>query len=117
MRCIAFAQAWKDKGGQVTFLSHCESDDLRRRIIDEGFNFIPIETPHPDTNDLGFTLDILSAIRHQPSTTSLWLVLDGYHFTPDYQKTIRNSGYHLIVIDDYNHLLYYNTDILLNQNI
>ena len=117
MRCIAFGQGWKDRGGQVTFLSYCKSDDLRRCIIDEDFDFIPIEMPHPDTNDLGFTLDMLSAVSNQQSDTSIWLVLDGYHFTPDYQKTIRDSGYHLLVIDDCNHLPYYNTDILLNQNI
>jgi len=117
MRCIAFGQAWKDRGGQVTLLSHCESDDLRRRIIDEGFDFIPIETPHPNTNDLDFTLDMLSAINYQLSTTSLWLVLDGYNFSPYYQKAIRESGYKLLVIDDMAHLDHYHADILLNQNI
>jgi len=117
MRCIALAQAWQDRGGKVTFLSNCESYELRQRIIDEGFDFLPIETPHPDTNDLGFTLDMLSAISHQPSATSPWLVLDGYHFTPDYQKAIRENSYRLLVIDDIAHLDHYHAHILLNQNI
>ena len=30
MRCLALAQAWQADGGQVIFLSHCESDALRR---------------------------------------------------------------------------------------
>ncbi len=52
MRCIALAQEWKNCGGKVTFLSNCESDELRQRIIDEGFDFILIERPHPDPYDI-----------------------------------------------------------------
>jgi UDP-2,4-diacetamido-2,4,6-trideoxy-beta-L-altropyranose hydrolase len=117
MRCIALAQAWQDQGGNVTFLSHCDSEALHQRIIDESFDFIPIEKPHPDPDDLYSTLEILSAMSHELSATSQWLVLDGYHFTPDYQKAIRENGYRLIVIDDMAHLDHYHADILLNQNI
>ena len=117
MRCIALAQAWQDRGGDVTFLSHCDSEVLRQRIIDEGFDFIPIEKQHPHPDDLSSTLKGLSAISHQPSAASPWLVLDGYHFTPDYQKAIRKNGYRLLVIDDMAHLDHYYADILLNQNI
>ncbi len=54
----------------------------------------------------------------QPSPlTSLWLVLDGYHFNLDYQRGIRAAGHKLVLIDDYNHLAEYECDILLNQNI
>jgi UDP-2,4-diacetamido-2,4,6-trideoxy-beta-L-altropyranose hydrolase len=117
MRCIALAQAWQGQGGDATFLSHCDSKALHQRIIDEGFDFIPIEKPHPHSNDLHSTLELLSAIGHQPSTKSPWLALDGYHFTPDYQKAIRENGYKLLVIDDMAHLDHYHADILLNQNI
>jgi UDP-2,4-diacetamido-2,4,6-trideoxy-beta-L-altropyranose hydrolase len=116
MRCIALAQAWQDRSGNVTFLSHCDNETLRKRIIDEGFNFIPIDKPHPAPYDLHSTLEILSAISHQPSTASPWLALDGYHFTPDYQKTIKRNGYKLLVIDDLAHLDHYHADTLLNQN-
>ena len=117
MRCIALAQAWKDQGGNVTFLCHCDSAALRQRIIDEDFGFTPIKKPHPDANDLSFTLNVLSAMNHHSAATSPWLVLDGYHFTPDYQKAIREHGYRLLVIDDMAHLNHYHADILLNQNI
>jgi UDP-2,4-diacetamido-2,4,6-trideoxy-beta-L-altropyranose hydrolase len=117
MRCIALAQAWQDRGGNVTFLSHCDSETLRHRIIDEDFDFIPIDKPHPHPDDLSSTLKSLSAINHQPSTASPWLALDGYHFTPNYQKAIKRNGYKLLVIDDMAHLDHYHADILLNQNI
>lgn len=116
MRCIALAQAWQDQGGAVTFLSHCDSEAIRQRIIDEGFEFISIERPHPDPSDLEDTLRHLSAISYQLSAPN-WLVLDGYHFTPDYQKAIRQSGYRLLVIDDMAHLDHYYADIVLNQNL
>jgi len=115
MRCIALAQSWQDHGGKVTFLTHCESASIQQRIRQEGFDFIPIETPHPDPNDLTKTLSILSNST-SPTNASL-LVLDGYHFTPEYQKAIRDAGIRLLVIDDMNHLSDYHADIILNQNI
>ena len=117
MRCIALSQAWQDQGGHVTFLSKCESEVLHKRIIDEGFNFISIEKPHPNSDDLGHTLQILEQLKTQNSKLKTWLVLDGYHFTPEYQKSIRDVGCRLLVIDDMNHLPCYHADILLNQNI
>jgi UDP-2,4-diacetamido-2,4,6-trideoxy-beta-L-altropyranose hydrolase len=119
MRCIALAQAWQDQGGQVTFLTHCTSEPLRHRILAEGFEIVPIAHPHPDPSDLKQMLDFLKL--HAPCSilhaAKPWLVLDGYHFTPDYQKAIRDAGIRLLIIDDMNHLPHYHADILLNQNI
>ena len=118
MRCIALAQAWQDHGGEVTFISHCESEAFRERISKEGFQFIAVNAPHPHPDDLSITLEYLkrpSPFTPHPSPT--WLVLDGYHFTPEYQNAIRDEGYRVMVIDDMNHLPYYHADILLNQNI
>ena len=117
MRCIALAQACQDQGGDVTFLTHCDSEALRQRIIKEGFNLIPVEKPHPDPSDLEETLKCLSAIRSPQSAICNWVVLDGYHFTSDYQKAIKESGHRLLVIDDMAHLDHYYGDIILNQNI
>ena len=119
MRCIALGQAWRDQGGEVTFLSRCDSEHLRQRIIAEGFDLISIDECHPHPSDLDQIFEILN--RHvpcaQPYAEKLWLCLDGYHFTPDYQKAIRDVDIRLLVIDDMNHLPHYHADILLNQNI
>jgi len=118
MRCIALAQAWQDHGGKVTFLSQCESEALRRRILGEGFDLIPIEELHPDPSDLTQTLKYLE--RSAPCSmphTSPWFVLDGYHFDQQYQKKVREAGYRLLVMDDTAHLARYHCDILVNQNI
>ncbi len=115
MRCIALAQAWQGAGGKVAFLSYCESEILRQRIREQGFDFIPIERPHPDPGDMEKTLHLLA--QYKLNISSVWVALDGYHFTPGYQKTVRDKGYKLLIIDDYNHLSDYHADILLNQNI
>jgi UDP-2,4-diacetamido-2,4,6-trideoxy-beta-L-altropyranose hydrolase len=114
MRCIAPAQAWQDQGGEITFISHCESDALKETIQSEGFRFIAFDHVCPDASDLKSTLSIL---KNESVDHKNWLVLDGYHFTPEYQKAIRDEGIHLLVIDDMNHLPHYHADILLNQNI
>jgi UDP-2,4-diacetamido-2,4,6-trideoxy-beta-L-altropyranose hydrolase len=114
MRCIALAQAWQDQGGEITFISHCESEALREKIQIEGFRFISLDHACPDSSDLMITLSIL---KNESDDQKSWLVLDGYHYTPEYQKAIRDEGILLLVIDDINHLPYYHADILLNQNI
>ncbi len=43
--------------------------------------------------------------------------MDGYHFTPDYQKAIVDSGYNLLVIDDEGLADHYYADIIVNQNL
>lgn len=115
MRCIALAQAWQEKGGNVTFLSRCQNEALQRRIIEEGFEFVFVERQHPDPSDLKQVLK--KSKNLQNGNCIPWLVLDGYHFDSDYQKSIREAGNRLLVIDDYNHLPHYHADILLNQNI
>lgn len=114
MRSIALAQAWQVQGGKVTFISHCKSGALRERIQIEGFRLIFLDHVCPDSSDLMNTLSIL---KNESADQKPWLVLDGYHFTPGYQKAIRNEEILLLVIDDMNHLPHYHADIILNQNI
>ena len=115
MRCLALAQAWQRKGGRVTFLSHCESELLRHRIYREGFELIFLEQSYPHAADLKQVFRLLK--RNRIDNDPPWLALDGYHFDPDYQESIHDSGYRLLVIDDFNHLPIYYADILLNPNI
>jgi len=118
MRCIALGQTWQDSGGKVVFISHCESNALRERIIDEGFYLVSIQHPHPHPDDLSQTLEYLKyhspfTIHHSPT----WLVVDGYHFDSAYQKAIKEADHRLLWIDDYGHAEHYCADIVLNQNI
>ncbi len=111
MRCLALAQGWKARGGQTTFITACEREDLRQRLSGEGFQVVTLERPHPDPADWETTSQ---ALAEQPDA---WVVLDGYHFDPAYQRQIKDAGHRLLVIDDMAHLDHYCADVVLNQNI
>jgi UDP-2,4-diacetamido-2,4,6-trideoxy-beta-L-altropyranose hydrolase len=118
MRCLALAQACQAHGGEVVFLSHCQSLAVRQQIRDLGFDLIALKESHPAPTDLRVTLSTfaqLTADRWQ--STSAFLVLDGYHFDSAYQRAVQEAGYTLLVIDDTGHLPRYDADVLLNQGI
>lgn len=117
MRCIALGQLWQSHGGIVTFLTCCENHHLSERLADEGFDQRLIKKPYPNCVDLHQTLEVLAECSYDNKTSKSWLVLDGYHFAPDYQKAIRNANHEVLVVDDMNHQPCYHADILLNQNI
>lgn len=111
MRCLALAQAWKDAGGEVVFITACQSDDLLQRLREEGFNICLLARPYPEPGDWDYTKDILAA---HPNA---WVVLDGYHFGEIYQQRVKEAGHRLLVIDDMAHLKHYYADFVLNQNL
>jgi UDP-2,4-diacetamido-2,4,6-trideoxy-beta-L-altropyranose hydrolase len=109
MRCLALAQAWKDKGGEVIFLTACQNEGLLQRLREEEFGLHVLSHPVPeDWND---TRKILS------NYSDAWVVLDGYHFDETYQRRVKEAGHRLLVIDDMAHLKHYYADIVLNQNL
>lgn len=115
MRCIALAQAWKAKGGKVTFISICENDSIIKKIKDEGFSFIPLQRSFPSPADLH---EVTAFIRRLfQKHRGIWCVLDGYHFDTKYQKALLSTQVKLMVLDDYHHLDAYHAHIILNQNI
>jgi UDP-2,4-diacetamido-2,4,6-trideoxy-beta-L-altropyranose hydrolase len=111
MRSLALAQAWKQKGGRVTFITACERAGPRRRISEEGFEVIGLKESYPKCSDWEITSSALS------SRLKGWVVLDGYHFDPAYQRLVKEAGQRLLVIDDTAHLEHYYADVVLNQNI
>jgi len=117
MRCIALAQEWQNQGGKVIFLSNCKNENLKQRIDNECFQFIPIDKSHPDSCDLRQTRKALEELGKNNLLSEPWIVIDGYHFTPEYHKSLKDDGYKLLVIDDMAHLQHYYADVLLNQNI
>jgi len=111
MRCLALAQAWKDAGHKVVFITACQNENLLRRLHEEGFDTRPLTDPHPDSGDWTYTKDVLAA---HPGA---WVVLDGYHFDEVYQQQVKEIGHRLLAIDDMAHLKHYYADIILNQNL
>src|SRR4030042_2877017 len=93
MRSLALAQAWKDAGGEVKFITVCQSEGLLQRLRDEEFDINLLSSAYPDTADCNSTRDILSG---HPDA---WVVLDGYHFDEVYQRQVKEAGQRLLVVD------------------
>jgi len=111
MRCLALAQAWKDIGSKITFITTCTQESLLQRIRDEGCDLKTIAQNYPAPGDWNCTKDTLA------TNPNAWLVLDGYHFDEAYQQQVKSAGSRLLVIDDIAHLKHYYADIVLNQNL
>jgi len=111
MRCLALAQALVGGGEAPTFLGCCRNPALRRRIRDAGARFVSLPGAHPNPADLRATLRFIG--KSEPD----WLVMDGYHFDPEYQQAARATGVQVLVIDDLACWPEYHADILLNQNL
>jgi len=111
MRCLSLAQAWKDSGGEVTFLTTPGVRPLEERVVSEGMQIIHISAQP------GSAADAKDTATTARDSCASWIVVDGYHFGADYQAIIKNSGHRLLVLDDYGHASHYYSDIVLNQNL
>ncbi|MCP4370277.1 MAG: UDP-2,4-diacetamido-2,4,6-trideoxy-beta-L-altropyranose hydrolase [Deltaproteobacteria bacterium] len=106
MRCLAFAQGMKGKGDDVVFITHCNNEKLLRKISKESFKIYSLRKP-TDSDEIKEILEKENAD---------WVILDGYHFSSEYQRLIKDKGYRLLVVDDFAHLKHYYANIILNQN-
>lgn len=111
MRCLALAQAWKDAGGKVIFITACQSKSLLERLDEEKFDIHMLAGSYPEPDDWSYTEEILATYPEA------WVMLDGYHFDEAYQQWVKRMGHQLLVIDDMAHLKHYSADIVLNQNL
>ncbi len=107
MRCLALAQAWQAAGGKVIFITACESEALRRRLIGEKLEVVALSDPRD-------WQVVARALAAQPNA---WVALDGYHFDTAYQQRFKDAGHRLLVIDDLAQLDRYVADLVLNQNL
>ncbi len=111
MRCLALAAAWREQGGAVRLLTHCEPDGLAARAAGMGIDVQRLSGHHPHPADLPATLAALDAM---PGCAA---ALDGYHFDAAYQRTVRAHAAASLVVDDAGGRDGYEADLLLNQNL
>jgi len=111
MRCLALAQSWRDWAGRVTFVMSAPPSALVKRIQNEGMSIVELD------NEAGSRNDAAALANLKANLGARALVVDGYHFSSDYQEAIKQSGIILLVIDDYGHAGRYIADLVLNQNV
>ena len=115
MRCLALAQAWRGHGGSAIFLMAPGAAGLAQRLQEENIGELRLAARPGSTADAEETATV--AIEHRAA----WVVLDGYHFSPGYQRALKESVSHLLLLDDLGKddladAERYHADLLLNQN-
>ncbi len=111
MRCLALAQAWQDAGGRAVFAMAETTPAIQARLAAESCEVVAISSAPGSAEDARQTIGLAS------EQESDWIVVDGYHFTADYQRALKASGCKILFLDDYGHALHYSADFVLNQNV
>jgi UDP-2,4-diacetamido-2,4,6-trideoxy-beta-L-altropyranose hydrolase len=110
MRCLALAQCAQDSGGQAIIAMAGKANGVEVRLVSEGFDIERI-SPVPGSDE-----DAHETVSLARQLAAEWVVLDGYHFSGQYQRLIKEAGFLLLVIDDGGHAEHYWADAVLNQN-
>lgn len=111
MRCLALAQAWTQKGGRAIALMTETTLDLESRLTSESIQVLHLKSI------AGSQEDARETVQSAQRVEATWVVVDGYQFSAEYQRILKENGLQLLVLDDYGHAEHYWADIVLNQNI
>jgi UDP-2,4-diacetamido-2,4,6-trideoxy-beta-L-altropyranose hydrolase len=110
MRCVALAQAWQDQGGECIFVMAESTASSEARVHDEEFEFSGF------TASPGSPQDAAQLVQLARERGAAWVVLDGYQFDVEYQRSLKATGTKLLVVDDTGHAGAYVADLVLDQN-
>jgi len=111
MRCLALAQAWQDRGGDVVFAMAESSVGIDERLRLEQTQTSRLDAMPGSADDAAQTGRLARELQAD------WAVVDGYHFDSAYQRFLKDEGLQFLVVDDYGHAGHYSADVVVNQNI
>lgn len=111
MRCLALAQAWQQTNGRTIFASREITPSMEARLQAAGAQLVALKTEAGSLADAEET----AALTQQEGAR--WVVTDGYHFVPGYQRALRASGASVLCIDDTAQSGRYESNLVLNQNV
>jgi UDP-2,4-diacetamido-2,4,6-trideoxy-beta-L-altropyranose hydrolase len=112
MRCIALGQGLRRSGSEVVFTSAEVSSALEQRLHESDFALEKL-----NVSTIGSSDDAERTIQLARELHSEWIVADGYSFSANYQRRIKQAGSRLLLLDDYGHADHYFADLILNQNL
>jgi UDP-2,4-diacetamido-2,4,6-trideoxy-beta-L-altropyranose hydrolase len=110
MRCLALAQAWQDDGGRCIFAMAESTPSMQERVHSEGFDLASVAAS-PGTKE-----DASELVKLAVASCATWVVVDGYQFGDEYQRTLKAAGLKLLFVDDSGHAGSYVADLVLDQN-
>jgi UDP-2,4-diacetamido-2,4,6-trideoxy-beta-L-altropyranose hydrolase len=111
MRCLALAQAWMDRGGEVTFVSQEMPEAVAARLLAEKAG-LKIVSPLEDSEAESAWLAEY-ARQHEAA----WIVLDLSCTDLAYQRKLKDAGLRVMVADDGLRETGHCADVILNQNL
>jgi spore coat polysaccharide biosynthesis predicted glycosyltransferase SpsG len=106
MRCLALAQAFRDRGIDAAFASAALTPSIAARLAAEGIEVRPVD-PAAD-GAAGSTQAIARALGANA------LVIDGYHFAADWRLALRALGVPVLAFQDLDDGLPLHADLVLN---
>lgn len=121
MRCLALAEAWRNRGAAVVFRGRGLGNSVDTRLVAAGIRPVPVANIYPAPDDLRET------IAEAKSLTAIhgcipYVLVDGYQFDAPYLNALRDAEICLIVLDDggadsAKTIPLRTGDIVLNQNV
>ena len=121
MRCLALAEGFNFAGAQCLFLVNSEAAKVLRQqsTTVSKFEIVEIDKSDAVEDDLGTTPVRTKISKSETGELMCWkpdlVVLDGYHFSPDYRKRL-SSFSQLLVLDDNNDTGPLYADFVLNTS-
>ncbi len=125
MRCLTLADALKQRGADIRFISRHMPEHLRDMLNAKGYDFASLNSiPGEEaTDDLTHAhwLGISQSVDAQDTVQALsdqawdWLIVDHYALDARWEKALRNLARRILVIDDIADRRH-DCDALLDQN-
>jgi UDP-2,4-diacetamido-2,4,6-trideoxy-beta-L-altropyranose hydrolase len=126
IRCLTLADALKQCGWRIRFVSRRLSDQFKRMLSDREYDFSHIAHAEPGKIDqdlshahwLGTsqTQDAMDTIEALSDSTWEWLIIDHYALDERWETMLRKSVGRIAVIDDLADRRH-DCDVLLDQNL
>jgi UDP-2,4-diacetamido-2,4,6-trideoxy-beta-L-altropyranose hydrolase len=110
MRCLALAQGWRDGGGNVVFAMAESTPAIDQHLRTEGVDVAKLK---PSLSTFEDAREVSKLARDDRAT---WVVVDGYHFDSEYQRSLTNAGLKLLFVDDCAQCGHHFADLVLDQN-
>ncbi len=110
MRCLAMARSVIRSKRQVSFAIATDAGPLHERLAALGCEVTKV--PHVP----GSMEDAIYTAKIAKDRKASHLLLDGYHFSADYQSIFVGKGLRTLFVDDNSEQQFYHTDYVVNPN-
>jgi len=126
MRCLTLAEALRDMGAMVSFVSRELAGNMIEQMERRGFCIKRLPTPDGSPPEDPPTHAAWAGVHWKQDATETcdalndidldWLVVDHYSFDDRWEKAVRRDGMQIMVIDDLADRTH-GCDLLLDQNL